>query len=480
MNTLQRFLSLLLLVGGLVAVLIISLPTSASDGEAFFVPRGAELLSSSTADNAVQRARLVDLNWDALQAGTAVRLKLNLFADTAVTAVYLRRDVSSIDGYVWVGQLEGHPHSEVHLSVVDDTLVGEISLSPLQTYRVRPFNGAHIIEQIDPFAPGPTNPNDTLQPPRFPSGARAAAQDTCRDDGSVVDVMVVYTGAAREALGGTPAMQSWINARISQMNTANNVSEVTFDINLVHTGEVDYAESGDFSTDLLRLLQEDDGYLDQVHALRTQHRADLVALIIAEGHDNICGMAYVMSEPADWFDQFAFGVTALDHPGPIYCHSTTLSHEFGHNFGNHHDHDHATWDGAFPYSHGYQSVSGAFRTIMAYDCPGGCPTSNYWSNPDVTLFGEPTGIDYAVDPLRAADNVESMEQVADIVANFRKQCELTPPTPTPTTVPTATPSPTATSTPAPTPTLAPSPTPQPTAKPKPTVFYVRLPVIGGR
>ena len=53
---------------------------------------------------------------------------------------------------------------------------------------------------------------------------------------------------------------------------------------------------------------------------------------------------------------------------------------------------HAGSSGRYSYSYGYQDPDENFRTVMSYNCPGGCTQIEYFSNPNVTYMGDPTGI----------------------------------------------------------------------------------------
>jgi hypothetical protein len=55
---------------------------------------------------------------------------------------------------------------------------------------------------------------------------------------------------------------------------------------------------------------------------------------------------------------------------------------------------------------------------MAYDCPGGCPRVNHWSNPEVFYNGRPTGVVFT-SPF-SADNRRSLNNTAPFVCNFRQ------------------------------------------------------------
>src|SRR5262245_18537572 len=63
------------------------------------------------------------------------------------------------------------------------------------------------------------------------------------DDGSVVDLMVVYTPEARADAGGTAAIESLIATWIGEVNDLLENSGALFRYRIVHTGEVVYNSS---------------------------------------------------------------------------------------------------------------------------------------------------------------------------------------------------------------------------------------------
>lgn len=453
----------------------------ASDSALFTaVPAERAVPAATTAGPPAIRERVVRVNWSALTPDTP-QFRLNLFDDTVVTAVRERVDRSVIDGYVWVGHVAGQPSQRVTISVRGSTVVGAVAEAEQASYTIRPLGPAasdlHLVRQIDTAAILEPNGQDHIDTPLVVRPGADQSRAAMCEDGSVIDLMVVYTSAAREAQGGIAGMEALINQRFSDMITANQVSGVSFTWRLVEAMEVDYVQSDSIGTDLLRLQKEGDGYLDEVHAVRDAVKADLVGLLVAEGNQDSCGFAYKMNQLEPFNEQFGFGVTALDYPDPYSCNPLTLAHEFGHNMGNAHDREHAGGPGLFPYSYGFQSPQKSFRTIMSYDCPaGGCPRINQWSSPRVSFNGEPTGIDYADNPDRAADVARSMNEAAELVANYRSACQVDPPTATPTaTLPPAetpaTPTATATQTALPTmtQTAAPTATPSATATQTPAV-----------
>jgi hypothetical protein len=331
---------------------------------------------------------------------------------------------------VWRGRFRGEPGSDVNFVSHDDVLIGTV-LSDNRLYKLESAGaGLHQLIEIDVEAlppdhhplvvpdaasdaapvPGPT-PNDPGPPTAF------------ADDGSQVDLLVVYTTTAKTQEGGQAAMEALIALGVDLANQAYSNSQIDLQLRLVHTAEVAYTESGTIDTDLSRLRSTNDGIMDQVHQLRDQYRADLVALIVDNG-GNFCGIAYVMANgPSAGFASWAFSVTARD-----CIANSTLSHETGHNMGN--AHDRATGGtGVFAYSYGYRNEVGQFRTIMAYPCPTvSCPRVKYFSNPRLLFNGRPLGIDHAADPANSADNSRSMNEVRQTVANWRvSSTDRTPP-----------------------------------------------------
>ena len=141
------------------------------------------------------------------------------------------------------------------------------------------------------------------------------------DEVTTVDVAVVYTPAARELAGGMAGIEAAIDLMVAETNEAYAASGVRHRLALVERTEVRYAETGDGGGDLERLVDPEDGHMDDVHTLRDRAGADLVHLIVAKA-PGLCGIAI---HPG------AFALTVLD------CGGIVMAHEMGHNMGLHHD-----------------------------------------------------------------------------------------------------------------------------------------------
>jgi peptidyl-Asp metalloendopeptidase len=336
------------------------------------------------------------------------RLLLNLFEDVAVT-VDIREVHYSADGrtVIWQGTAEGAPRSEVTISKSDDASSAAVSLNG-KFYQVRPVAGStsvHVVQEINRDA----YPKEGKPLPARGGGPRPDLAMGA-DSGDTIDVMVLYTPAAKIAAGGQTAIELLIENAAADANTGYANSHLTHTVRVVHKEEVAYDEASGFEDALTRLAGSADGVMDQIHQLRNQYGADMVSLFI--NNTQYCGLAYLLRDLTQDFSGSAFSVVHWDCA--VGNHS--FAHEMGHNLGA--DHDRANGcSGLFPYSCGYQHAP-QFRTIMAYPCAGQpCPRENYWSSPEIFFLGIATGIVQGA--AEAADNVTTLKQTVPIAARWR-------------------------------------------------------------
>jgi hypothetical protein len=381
------------------------------------------VLDNQTTDPTIFRSRVVRINWDRMnypdgtdrnQPVRANRIVLNLFEDVTLNAVLDRWEDRSTASFNWSGHIEGAPRSQVTLVVEDGVMVGNLRVADSH-FQIR-YLGAdlHVVQQIDESR---FPPDGDPIPVYLPAGGTGADLPiTSPDDGSILDVMVIYTPAARAAAGGTTAMNALINLAAAETNTAYARSGVFPRLRVVHGEEVSYTESGNFFTDLDRLTNPSDGFMDNVHALRNVHGADLVSLIV-EG-TSLCGIAWLMTTQSNAFEAFAFSVVARICASGNY----TFGHELGHNMGLQHDRADAPADGVFPFSHGYVDIVHNFRDIMGTQtsCVS-CVRIQNFSNPNVTFNGFPTGVPQGSP--QSADAAASLNATAFTVANWRVQVD---------------------------------------------------------
>jgi peptidyl-Asp metalloendopeptidase len=385
----------------------------------------------------VRRHRTMGLNPAALEAMKLARkdskqdLSLDLFDAGTRTLELDEPEMHRNKAKVWRGRVRGEQDSDVTLAVRGTKMVGTIT-SGQRLYKIEPAeHNRHRLVEIDEDAMRPDHhplvvpddgtpaeppaPEPNLQQPDARSAAATDAVTTAAaPTNTVVDLLVVYTSTARTKQGGQAAMNALITLGVDLANQAYRNSQIAMQLRLVRAAEVAYAETGNMSTDLTRLQRTNDGFLDQVHQLRNQYKADMVAMIVDNG-GAYCGIAYVMANgPRASFASYAFSVTDRDCVA-----NNTLTHELGHNMGDAHDRA-SGGSGVFPYSYGYRDPIGKFRTIMAYACPTvSCPRVKYFSNPKILINGRPAGIDHRINPTNSADNARSMNEVRNVIAAWR-------------------------------------------------------------
>lgn len=353
------------------------------------------------------RGRAVQVDTDAL---SQERIPVTLFDDLSVVLVR-DRIVQDQNGTSWIGHVEGDETSEVILSARGRVLMGTIRYGEDAYDIVYAGNGVHVLRQVDPNAEAPpSEPLPVSEADMAASGAGTTAPTAAGDaTGATIDVMVVYTTAAKNNAGGDAGIQAKIMNAVSAANLAYTRSLVGMQLHLVYMGEIAYTQTGDMSVSLTDLTGTADGKMDNVHTLRNQYGADQTVLITSES--NYCGIAYQMQSLSTGFAPYAFAVV---HDDSVYSclGNQSMAHEMGHNQGNAHNaEDSVGYPGIAPYSYGYR-VCGSFRTVMSYSCSGEPRLSNF-ANPNVLYNGQSTGI------AGAADTASSMNLAAATVANFR-------------------------------------------------------------
>ncbi len=388
------------------------------------------------ADEAVTRSRFVRVSSRNLREGAeAAVLDLNLFPDRALRARIERIDALRTHT-VYFGRLEGRDEGEALLVVQNGIVAGTIRGGG-KLFQIRfAGGGIHEVQEIDPLLlPSEDEP---LDPGVELDAMGTAAVAAAADDGSLIDVLVAYTPAARAGAGGTAAMQALINLGIAETNQAYANSGVIQRVRLAGTAELAYTESGDMGDDLNRFRMTSDGHMDQVHALRDGTRADLVHLIVEGGGS--CGIGYVMDSVSSSFASFAFAVTRRSCVTP----NLSFAHEMGHNMGLQHDRYVNLSNSPFSYSHGYvnqaalapgAATNKRWRTVMAYndECAAagfGCNRLMYFSDPARTHTGDPLGVPGAASstsPDGPANERLSLDATRTTVANFRTEAAPPPP-----------------------------------------------------
>lgn len=322
------------------------------------------------------------------------------------------------NGFSLFGHISGQPQYKVALNSINDTaFAGTVMLDDV-SYKIMPAgDGLALIEPIvgeeHQCGGGQTDHEleRQIKTQLTPQLEQLNQTQTLNSAAlSQIDVMLIYTAAARSGAGGTNSMQALAQQSVDQMNLSLENSAVNARVNLVYANEIAYQETGNGYTDLDWVTSN-----SAVARLRDQYAADLVGMIL-ENPGNLCGLGWYMGTPSVSFASRGFQITRRSCVG-----GWTIAHEFGHNMGLQHDRANAGGTpGPTQYNYGHILANNT-HTIMAYGSScNWCPAINHFSNPDVYYNGYATGSAYH-------NNARRLNDTRAIVANFRQGSNTTPP-----------------------------------------------------
>jgi hypothetical protein len=213
-------------------------------------------------------------------------------------------------------------------------------------------------------------------------------ESTAISKGIVIDVLFAHT--KRAASHYSDIKRELVELSVEEANRSFRLSNVGhIKLRLVHSYQTDYVEEGAHFDHVWRFADKGDGYMEEVHHLRDQYRADLAILVVDDPKG--CGLATRVHADADE----AFAVVHHACAAASY----TVAHEVGHLIGARHE---------LSYVNGTK-----WRDIMgSKESCGGCPRVPVWSSPTVLVNGEPAGT-------AALNNARVIAAEAARVAAFR-------------------------------------------------------------
>lgn len=232
--------------------------------------------------------------------------------------------------------------------------------------------------------------------------------------GTVIDVMVVYTSSAESwANSNDGGIRNVINnAMAIAQNSADN-SQLDLEFRLVHQSRVSYSETGNSSNDLNNLTF---GSIPNVHSLRDQYGADLVAMFTLT--NDVGGIGWLPTHTSA-NSAYGYSITRVQQAS----WTSTHAHEMGHNLGSHHSRNQRNnpapaRGGVFDFSTGWRWTGNdgrSYASVMTYQ-----ETStmvNIFSNPDISHQGASTGSYHG--QYAPADNARSIRFMKHVIADFR-------------------------------------------------------------
>lgn len=241
------------------------------------------------------------------------------------------------------------------------------------------------IESDPPTYPDP----DEFPPlPAYCFGPGGPGPNVCTDNGCIIDVLVVYTPAAKNAaLASGTTINDKIGEAVDAMNIAFANSLIPSFVRLVGTAEVAYDETDDASNFTALNCLSSSGCMPLAHFLRNQLKADILSLFVTTIPGTVAGQTGY--DPSDGFNVVEWTVAARNG-------YWVFAHETGHNLGARHQAANPCTTALPSDCHAYLYFEGAeFRwsTIMRTVAGGNI---QHYSNPDVSYQGSaqvavPTG-----------------------------------------------------------------------------------------
>jgi hypothetical protein len=391
------------------------------------IPKG----DFSGSQSPIKEYAIVDMNQlKSLKTGDKVQVVIGNSSVIMKTKSIKQRT----DGTTWLGIPENYSSWDYILL----TTSGDYAFGTLQagsrTIKITPSYATGIVEikELNPALEKPMGDDIKIPPPPPSESSSSNKKDLQNvlskipvvkaEDSSnytTVDVMVYYTPGVVAYYGSEEAAKAAIQHFVDLTNQAFANSQVSLQIRIVAQQQIPYSDDGS-PCQALDDLTDAKGIFSDMPSLRSRYGADLVVLLrrFNNSTNDACGCGWVLSSMTqkDWAaNHAAFSVVQVGNSADgsaYYCSDFTFSHELGHNFGCAHDRAHASGSGIFPYSYGFINPAGTWGTIMAYHSS----RIPFFSNPNVTYRGEPTGI--APNNPNAADNALTINQTKDFVASY--------------------------------------------------------------
>jgi hypothetical protein len=387
---------------------------------------------SVTASIASVLEQEININFNAINSDSLVRIRIPLFDGKTYTAIRSEKEGfewRGLSDYTWRGFIDGKTELSVTLSIKDGAMAGLIT-SAKGLYEILPQKDfGHILKEV--------NPNLSLQcasniqsPTSNKNSVKSSVimttgdlQSVPADTGIQIDVMIVYTSAVRNSFGGTAQTQAFAQQAVDSTNTAYLLSGINPRLRLVHSQEINYTETGssatqqNMETDLAGL------YFNQtVKNLRDYYKADHTTLLVKHTVPyTVGGISYGLRKSNFSYVYANESLSVVESSWAVADYA--FAHELGHNQGA----DHNVEDGSsantnvYPYAYGHR-LANTFKTIMSYPgqlplppFPGDItyPRIGYFSTPNKFWNGQPIGI------ANQRDNVRVINNTAYTVANFK-------------------------------------------------------------
>ncbi|AVT81428.1 zinc-dependent metalloprotease family protein [Rhodopseudomonas palustris] len=267
-------------------------------------------------------------------------------------------------------------------------------------YVVRPLGGGlHAIVKRDLSKLPPDHPAE--QPP--PASPRGPVDDfnSKNDLGSAKSTVPIVVGYSSAVETTTADPLGLVQNAVEITNQSFENSKIPLKVELRGVVRLELPAQLDVLKGAALLVAKDQS-MSLLLDLKSQAKAAFAIVLVSEGW--ACGKASViLGKPDD-----AYAAVRQD----CAVDKRSFPHELGHLFGARHERLSDPNPLPFPFGHGYQSKSHAWRDIMANDCGEKCDRRLIWSSPDMIIDSEPAGtVEYE-------DNARLIRQTGPFIANW--------------------------------------------------------------
>jgi len=238
-------------------------------------------------------------------------------------------------------------------------------------------------------------------------------------DPAQIDILIVYTPAAAAWAASSGGINNVIAGAMAQTSAVMGNQRNGDSFNLVHSQQITYTEASggnDMGTDLNRLTNPNDGFMDEVHQIRKQYNADIVVLLTQA--NDYGGLGWVLNNVNGSYTH-AFNIVRVQQAS----WTNTSIHEIGHNMGMLHEvENNSISPPLFPYAYGWYwtgNNSTVYGSVMSYTGA----EAPFFSNPNELYYGAATGTP-------TANNAQVFRNIKHVVAFYSDRINNLPDAPT--------------------------------------------------
>lgn len=337
----------------------------------------------------------IKIDFDAIKNEETICVDINsekLFLDRIISEIKAENDYT-------VAYVSNDTANVLILSVFGSQISCSMWLGSKIYYIEKLHKGEYALAEINPFelceTYCPTDGGKTVNCSEVIDASR---------DIDTISLLILYTN---DVALSAPSIVTDIRVAIAHANLSLLCSGIiNYSLVPVYIGNTNYSEPTPYVFDnmsltLDRFKGKNDGFMDDVHTLRNKYAADVCVLICIGG--GACGIAKGIGVN----EEEAFCVSN------VTCAKTnhTVAHEIGHLIGCRHEIEYDSSSTPFAYGHGYSSLEGNFKTIMAIN--SNLPRKPIFSSPSAYYDG------YVAGNSTTCNNARVWNERAGAVANFR-------------------------------------------------------------